>query len=166
MRKVNLLLGNSDRRLNNIIEVGVHDVCYNQAVVDCVRTSRIDEFLRHGCREGFDLIIVAPENLTADPSRRCAPVSLREVLGGLEIIRSKRSTPILAVAVQPEDELRLLEAGAENAFGLLFDPEPLKSEVRRILQLAVVGEEIPAPRWSLAGALLSGWQRLTAKSAS
>ena len=135
MNTFNLLLGNSDRRINNLIEVCVRDVCYNYAVVECFRTSRIDELVRLGSRPVFHLIIVAPANLNPEPSRRTASVDMAEVIRAIRMIKFKTGTPILGVAVPQEEEVRVLEAGAENTFPILFDQETFKAEIRRILRV-------------------------------
>ncbi len=146
MKTVNLLLGNSDRRINNLLEIAVRDACYNQAVVECFRTSRVDELLRLSSLRRFDLIFIAPENLKPSPSRRPPFVSVAEVIRTMRSIRAFCSTPMIAVAVPEEDELSLLEAGAENTFPLFFDGEALKAEVRRVLRLVEPVEEPEASR--------------------
>ena len=159
MKNVNLLLANCDQRINKIVEVVVHDVCYNQAVVHPRRTSRVDELLHLGSRDEFDLIIVAPEHLLAEPSRRVSFVSVAEVARAIRLIKARSASPIIAVGVAEEDEFGLLEAGAENSFGPLFDPEALKSAVRDVLKMPEQVEE--SGRWSFADALVRGWQKLS-----
>ena len=156
MKTVHLLLGNSDRRINTIIEVAVRDVCFNHAVVECSRTSRVDELLRLGRSDMFDLMVVAPGNLVPEPSRRNSSVSLAEALRVIQSVRTRRSTHILAVAVAEEDRLAVLEAGAENAFGVFFDTEAFKAEIRRVLRIPEPVEESEPVRTSLMGALLRG----------
>ena len=162
MKRVNLLLGNSDYRINSIIEASVRDVCFNLAVVECFRTSRIDQFLRLGCHPAFDLIFVAPEHLVPEPSRKSKSLSIDEVLGVLRNIRKQRLVPIIGVAVPADLQAAIIEAGAENAFGPFFDTELLKAEVRRVLRLphqALVEQEVDKPaRWSLANVLKRGFQ--------
>src|SRR6266550_2949741 len=135
MKNLSLLLANSDRRINNIVEAVVHDVCYNQAVVHSRRTSRVDELLHLGSRDEFDLVIVAPDYLLAEPSRRVSYVCVSEVARAIRLIKQRSSSAIMAVAVAEEDQVQMLEAGAENAFGPLFNPELLKSAVRVVLRM-------------------------------
>ena len=161
MKSLNLLLACSDRRINNTVEVVVHDVCYNQAVVRSRRTSRIDELLHLGCRNEFNLIIVAPGHLLAEPSRRVAHISVGEVTRAIRLIKARCPSPILAVAVNEEDELGLLQAGADNTFPPLFDPEVLKSSVRDVLRMPEHIERDSNIRWSLADAFVRGWQRFS-----
>jgi hypothetical protein len=145
MKLVHLLLGNSDRRTNTIIEVAVRDVCYNHAVVECFRTSRVDELLRLGRSDMFDLMVVAPGNLMPEPSRPSGSVSMTEALRLIQSVRTRRSTQIIAVGVEEEHRLMVLEAGAENAFGLFLDTEAFKAEVRRVLRIPEQAEEPAAP---------------------
>jgi hypothetical protein len=162
MKKVHVLLANSDRRLNNLIEVAVRDVCYDQLEVECATTIRLDEVLRSGCLGGFGLIFVAPTHLVSGPGRRAASVSIDDAAHAIRTIKNHYATPIIGVGVQPQDELPLLEAGAEKVFGILFDRDELRIELRRLLQLPEPGAEVePAPsRWSFAEGLLRGLQKL------
>ena len=161
MKNLSLLLANSDRRINNIVEAVVHDVCYNQAVVHPRRTSRVDELLHLGSRDEFDLVIVAPDHLLAEPSRRVSYVSVSEVARAIRRIKERSCSPILAVAVADGDEMQMLEAGAESTFGPLFDPELLKSAVRDVLRMPELGAQSVSGLWSFADALVRGWQKLS-----
>ena len=161
MKVVHVLLGNSERRINNLVEVALRDVCYNQAVVEFTRTQRVDELLHLGCRRRFDLVILAPDNLVPEPSRRAARVSIDEVVRAIRIIKRQHSIPIIGVGVPNEHQMAILEAGVENAFGILFDSELLKSEVRLVLRFPEKVEPTSANRGSFAETLLRGWQMLT-----
>src|SRR6266496_1403840 len=136
MKTINLLLGNSDRRINNLLEVAVRDVCYDLAVVECFRTVRLDDLTQRGCCEEHDLIFIAPEHLFAGPVRKKSRDPIEEAVRAIRAIKEHRSVPIIGVAVPAEHELRVLMAGADNVFGVLFNDEALKAEVRRVLQLA------------------------------
>ena len=46
MKRLNVLLGNSERRIHKLIEIMLRDVCYNHAVVHIAATGRMDEFAR------------------------------------------------------------------------------------------------------------------------
>ena len=59
MRKVNLLIANSERRLTNLIESLVLDACYEQAFVDPTRIERADELVKLATSSAYKLIIVA-----------------------------------------------------------------------------------------------------------
>src|SRR5437867_2513575 len=109
MKSLNLLLGSSDRRVSNLIEVMIRDVCYNRAVVNFVRMMRIDQFIYQARQQDFDLIIVAPDSLLPAPRQAISP---RLVAEGIRQIRTVRvqSTPIIAIAVPAENEAALTEA--------------------------------------------------------
>jgi len=160
MKTINLLLGNSDRRINNLVEVAARDVCYDRAVVECFKTADLDEFIQRGCVEEFDLIIIAPEHLRPGPVRRNTRNAIEEAVRAICTIKEHRQVPIIGVAVPAEHELRILMAGADNVFGVLFNDEVLKSELRRVLGLAEQAEVPPSPsRASFAGVLLRGLDR-------
>lgn len=162
MKVVNLLLAVSDRRVGNSIEAAVRDACYEQAVVECVRCSRLDEFMRHGRAGWLDLIVVAPNSVLPTSNRRAAQVSREQIADAVRGIKSQGSVPLLAVNVSPEDELPLLEAGVDATFGFPVDTEALKHEVRRALRLSEPVRALDAnAAGSLAGLFLRGWQLLT-----
>jgi hypothetical protein len=159
MRTVNLLVGNSDRRLNNLIEAAVLDVCYNQAAVECTRAFRADDFQRHGSYGVFQLIIVAADGLLAGPRRRGMTVDMDEVVETIRGIKAQCSTPILVLGVSEEAEWRVLEAGADKTFGL-FQTEEFKAAVRDALRLSEPVAEAEVQDSSWGGALWRGLQRL------
>jgi len=158
MKTVRLLLGGFERRTNNLVETVARDACFGQAVVDCVRTTRIDELFFLANRHDFDLIIVAPDHLVPEPSRKMPHVSIEESFRTIRRIKNQTVVPIITVCVPPAHELTAIEAGAEAALGLFFKPEALESEVRRVLNLPAQIEA--PPQLSLAGALLRALQRL------
>ncbi len=161
MKTVKLLLANSDRRSSNLIEVVIRDVCFERAVVECTRTSRIDEFLLLGTREEFDLIIVAPDHLVPEPSRKTAHVSLDESARSIRRIKRHSSAPVIAVCVPKGHESFLIEAGAEATLPLFFGSEALETEISRVLTLPERIEAVPQVRGSLVSALLRSLQRLS-----
>jgi len=128
MKTVKLLLANSDRRSSNLSEVVIRDLCFERAIVECTRTSRIDEFLFLGTREQFDLIIVAPDHLVPEPSRKMAHVPVDEALRGIRRIKRQCAAPMIAVCVPAGYESALIEAGAAAALGLFFRSEALEVE--------------------------------------
>jgi hypothetical protein len=160
MRTVNLLLGNSERALSQLIETVVLDACYNQAAVECIRAVRMEDFVRLGSGAGFQLIIVVVGNLLPAASRRGSQASFEDTLDAVRTIRQRAGTPIITFSTQKEHEVPLLEAGAEAVISLPFKGHTLNTEVRRILRLPEPVEHSAPVRWTLAGALLRGWQRL------
>jgi hypothetical protein len=160
MRTVNLLTGNSDRALNQRLEAVVLDACYNQAAVECVRTPRMDDFVRQGCSGGFQLIVLVSGDLLPAPGRRGSFVSRDELLEAIRSIRQRSSAAIIVISALPDDELPLLEAGVESVLPLPLNCEQLGAEVRRVLRLAEPVHEEAPDRGSLAAALLRGWRRL------
>jgi DNA-binding response OmpR family regulator len=84
-----------------------------------------------------------------------------EILLAIRNIKSHRSTVVIATGADPENEFLLLEAGADAVLLRPLDPEKLKYEVRRVMELAQPSATPEAPRWSLSGALFRGFQRLT-----
>jgi hypothetical protein len=161
MRTLNLLLGNSDRRINNLIEVMIRDLCYNQALVNITRAGRIDEFIELGRRKEFDLVIFAPDSLLPAARQTITSRSVAQGLRQIRAVRTHQETPFIAISVSPEQELPLTDAGTDCVLGLPFRFEDLKSAVRLYLHLPFAVEEAPVERWSLAGFLQRGLQRLT-----
>lgn len=149
-----MLLANNDRRTNNLVQSLVLDVCYNQAAVNCVQTARVDELLTQGCRGGYDLILVNPDNLAPEPSRKGSRVKAEETVRVLREIKRRQTVPIIALAVRAEDDWALQNAGADSVLGLPFGTEPLRQEVRRLLRMSQTVEEPEAPRSSLFGWLV------------
>ena len=160
MNVLNLLLGNSDRGMNNLIEAMVRDTFYDRAVVECTRTARLDDFARRGRFAWLNLIIVAPDGFVGAPGQPVPRGSIEPVVRAIQDIRVQRPTPIIAYAVSPEHQLALLEAGAESALGLPLDSNALRSEVRRVLGVEEPVEVSRSNRWSLGRVLLRGMQQL------
>jgi DNA-binding response OmpR family regulator len=162
MDKINLLVANSERGLSNLIERIVLDACYNQAVVESTRISRGDELVKLGCSASFQLLIVAADNLLNGTGLRSSCVSAAQAAGAIRLIRERTTTPLIAVAAFAQNQVALLEAGADCVVRLPFESEKLRTEVRRVLRLPEVVEE-PAPeraRWTLTDFLARGLQRL------
>src|SRR4051812_17011789 len=132
METFDLLLANSDRRVSNLIESLVRDVCRGDAIVNCTRVMRVDETLGEALDTKFDLIIINPENLAAAPGRPSAFASTTEATSTLRGIKSFRTAPIIAVAVSAQHEMLFSQAGADLVLGLPFNCEDLKSAVRRL----------------------------------
>ena len=162
MKTLNLLIGNSDRRICNVIEVLVLDLCYNRASVKTTRAARIDELAHKACREEFDLMIVAPDKLLPAPGLEPCPQRILEAIRQIRKIRPPRKMPIIAIAVSPEREFPLTNAGADCVLGLPFHPEELKAAVELRLNLPAARPEHSAAENSFAAVLMRGFQRLTA----
>src|SRR5208283_1890250 len=99
MKTVNLLLGSSDRCVNNLLEAAVRDVCYPHAVVECSRAQRIDEFVRQGRSKWANLIVVAPDHLLPMLNRRASRLASDEVANAIREIRTRHDAPVFAVNV-------------------------------------------------------------------
>jgi len=161
MNTVHVLIAYSDRRLNNLIEVAVRDVCYEQLLVECEITSRLDELRHRGCSDIFGLIFVAPNHLVIGPAQRARPATLEDASECIKTIKQYRAVPIIAVGVRPDHEMTVLETGADSVFGILFDRDKLRFEIRRGLgiQEAIAQAEQPS-RWSFASGFLKGFHKL------
>lgn len=162
MKTLNLLIGHSDRRICNLIEVLVLDLCFNRASVNTTRAVRIDELAHKACREDFDLTIVAPDNLLPPPGLEPSPQRIIEAVQQIRKVRTPRKMPIIAFAVSPEREFPLTNAGADCVLGLPFHPEELKAAVELRLNLPAARPEHSLADNSFAAAFIRGFQRLTA----
>jgi hypothetical protein len=157
MNTVYVLIANSDRRMNNLIEVAVRDVCYEQLLVECSITGRLDEALHRGCVENVGLIFLAPNHVVIGPPQRAVAASLNDATRCIQTIKRRRSVLIMAVGVRSDNELELLEAGADSVFGILFDRDKLRFEIRRGLGLQEqLQESEPPSRWSIANSIFRG----------
>jgi DNA-binding response OmpR family regulator len=161
MKTVNVLLCHSDRRVSNLIEVLVRDVCYNQAVVHCARTVRVEDFIIQARERECDLIILAPDELLPCQGQRAPRGSIVEALRAVREIRERRAMPIVATSVAAGQESLLLEAGVDRVLELPFNCDRLKMVVREALNLSEWVEPAAAEPWSLASALMRGFHRLT-----
>ena len=161
MKTLNLLIGNSDRGISNLVEVMVLDLCYNRASVNTTRAARIDELAHKACREEFDLMIFAPENLLPAPGLESCPERTLEAIRQIRRVRIPRKMPIIAFSVSPEREYHLTEAGVDCVLGLPFHPEELKAAVELRLNLPAARPEHSAADDSLGAVLMRGLQRLT-----
>jgi DNA-binding response OmpR family regulator len=159
MKILNLLLGNSDRRVGNLIETLVRDVCDNYAIVHCTRTARVDEFIYQGCHEEFDLVILASDSLLPAPGQATFACSLCDGIRAMRARKNHSDMPIIAVGVSAHNELPLADAGVDCVLGLPFGCEELKEALRNHLSIpAAVGQSKAEP---LSGILTRVFQRLT-----
>ena len=156
MQKLNLLVANSERGLTNLIESLVLDACFERAFVETARIGRADELVKLASSGAYQLVIVAADNLLPGPGLRKSWVSIDQATQAVATIRSRCETPVIAVAIRPDDEIPLLEAGAESVVRLPFEEAKLKlkSEVRRVLKLTDPIAE-PKPRKSSWNELLA-----------
>src|SRR5438132_2925446 len=97
IKTVSVLLANSDRRLNNLIEVAVRNVCYDQLHVECSTTWRLDELLHRGCLSDFGLIFVAPDHLVSRLLLQEKQVRIEDAARLIRTIKHHRPVPIIAV---------------------------------------------------------------------
>jgi DNA-binding response OmpR family regulator len=166
MKTLNLLIGHSDRSICNMIEVMVLDVCYNRAIVKTTRAVRLDDLAHKACREEFDLMIFAPDQLLPAPGLEPCEQRTIEAIHQIRKVRAPRKMPIIAFSVSPEGEYLLTEAGVDCVLGLPFHPEELKAAVELRLNLPAAHPEHTedaATTDNSFGALLArGFQRLTA----
>jgi DNA-binding NarL/FixJ family response regulator len=163
MKTLNLLIGNSDRSICNLVEVMVLDVCYNRATVKATRAVRIDELAHKACREEFDFMIFAPDSLLPAPGLEPCPQRVIEAVRQIRKVRTPRKMPILAFSASSEQEFPLSHAGVDCVLGLPFHPEELKAAVELRLSLpAARPEHAAATDNSLGALLMRGFQRLTA----
>lgn len=162
MKTLNLLIGNFDRRISNLIEVMVLDVCYNRASVETTRTARLDELAHKACREEFDLMIFAPDSLLPAPGLAASSGRIIDAIRQVRQVRTPRKMPMIAIAVSPELELDLSNAGVDCVLGLPFHPEELKAAIQLRLNLPAARPEHAYEGDSFAAALIRGFQRLTA----
>jgi CheY-like chemotaxis protein len=162
MHTINVLIGNSNPRVTNLIFSLVRSVCGDSVGVDCTRAMRVDEVLAQAVRNNFDLIIVNPEDLCAAPERRRSTITIRQAIDAIRSIKTLRSAPVICVAVSPENELLLSQAGANQVLGLPFNCEELKEAVGRFVVFPEPELEARQTRQSFASAFLRGWEKFAA----
>jgi hypothetical protein len=161
METIKLLLAHSDRQVSNLIEVAVLDVCYDRAVVESSRTSRLDEFIRQGGLRDFDLIVAGAGHLFRDRNQQ-AWAAPEEVAQAMETIRVQRSTPIIALTASGGAVEALLEAGADSVLRCPLNAEQLKTELRALLDLNGFVEAAESTRWPGFGSAFRGFQKAKA----
>jgi len=136
MNTVNLLLGNSEEPINDLLEALVQEVCGDRAAVKSIRTGRTDEFIRLSCEQQFELLILVPHELSPDPSEPAMLSHIGEAVRTIRLIRSQNATPLVAI-VSPENrqenEPLLMSAGAHCLLELPLNHEGFKATVGRLL---------------------------------
>src|SRR5438874_5346771 len=91
MRNINLLLASADRRLSNLIEVQIRDLCYERAVVNCTKVTSLHEFARQGSWMGSDLMIVTPADLLPSEGQYESRVSVPAVAEAIRHIKTRHN---------------------------------------------------------------------------
>jgi hypothetical protein len=135
MKTVKLLIGNSEFRLNKVIETLVRDACGDAAILDTTRADRVGEFIHLGSTEKFDLAIIMPDLLRADPSPNGSPGPAAEASRAISAIRAQRAVPVVAFTVAGRYGAMLTEAGAEYVLEIPFKCAEVKSVVQRLMPL-------------------------------
>ncbi len=158
-KTVNLLLGNSDVRVSNLIEALVRDVCNNRAVVHCTRASRLDEVDQQVSQEKFDLVILVPEKLSAEKSRSGSDGCYAKAADSIRTLKNKARVATLAMGVPSEHQAELSNAGADCVLDVPFKCDEVKSSVRELLHLSLPSEKPGAEK-----SLFSWFQTLVGKS--
>ena len=160
MNKINLLLGNSDRRVGQLLESLVREECREHGVVICQRTGSVDELIYFGCTEQFDLAIICPENLSAQRGLITSTLNpWSQAVRAVRAIKNDRKTRIIVLGTLPERELDLLEAGADALLRKL-DCDQFKSAVRKVLDLYAAPQATVTQPRSLGNSLQRAFQRL------
>jgi hypothetical protein len=163
MKTYRILLGNCEELLNDFIEALFREVCRGQAKLQCIRTSRVSEFVRQGCEDPLDLIVQVPRNLIPEVSAPTPIGLIGEAIRAIHTIKSKRPTPVIAILGLEERaryEPLLLEAGADCVLELPFDPQEVSPAVARLLRFSKRPKHPGGKRWFFAGVLGRGLRRL------
>jgi DNA-binding response OmpR family regulator len=160
MKTIHLLLASSDRRAGNLVQAVVLDACYNQAAVETIRASRIDELMALGCRDGIDLVVLTPGKLQPTAKSQSPVITTTEVGEAIATLKRYSVRPVLVVDARTQDETAFRNAGADGVFSFPFDGGALKQKVHRVLKMTEAPEPGVPERPSLAGLLLRGLQRL------
>ena len=139
MKKVNLLLGNGEEVVNDLIEATVQEVCGNRAKVMCTRTSQMEDLIEKGRDPAYDLVILVPNNLVSAEGQNKALSAATKGARAIEAIKLHCSTPVIALPVFEErkaEEPLMLEAGADRVLELPFNRNELKAAVSQFLHLS------------------------------
>jgi hypothetical protein len=136
METINVLLGCSERRINNHIEIALRDVCYGEALVNCQFIHRLDSWITEASAQHFHLLILAPEHVIRGIGGKIEKVACQEAAEAIRNLRQLRATPVLAFTAREKSERLLLEAGVERVFPTIFNEGVLRDELRRVLNLS------------------------------
>jgi len=136
MKELNLLLGNGEEIVNDLLESTVQEVCGVGAQVHCTRTGVLEEFIAKGCTSGFDLIILIPNILAL--SKTGSEAGAKAGAGAVAEIKSHRPTPVIALPAfeaRAEEERQMRSAGADCVLELPFNRNQLKAAIAHLLKL-------------------------------
>ncbi len=103
-----------------MIEVMVLDLCYNRATVKTTRAVRLDELAHKACREEFDFMIFAPDNLLPAPGLEPCPQRTIEAIHQIRKVRVPCKMPIIAFSASPERDYPLTVAGVDCVLGAML----------------------------------------------
>ena len=160
MHTLKVLFGGSDKRTNNLIEVAARDVCYGHAVIECIPAAMLHEVAERSSREPLALVVITLDYL-GNARRRARSTTAADAMEVIRGIKARYLTPVIVLTGSEQDEIPLLEAGADHVFGLFFNQEVLKCELRRLLGVPEYVEQAePEPsRFSLSNLFARGLQR-------
>jgi hypothetical protein len=148
MKTLKLLIGNSENRLNKVVEKLVRDACGDAAILHTTRTDRVGEFIHLGSTEKFDLAIIMPDHLHPDFSPHGSPGPAAEASRAISAIRAQRAVPVVAFTVAGRYGEDLAEAGAEYVLEIPFKCDEVKSVVQRLMPLYGPERSASAGKWS------------------
>jgi len=162
MKKIRLLLGSADGRINSLIQATVLDVCYNHATVDCTRTVRLCEFVNHAGSGYFDIRVLAPEHLLPEPGHEAGSTPTEKVAQTVWSIKKERPEPLIVLTSSAEEHSRLFEAGADAVVkSVPFNANEFAAAVRELLAIQEQTNPEVSAGWSLLAFLARGFHRLT-----
>ena len=150
MQTIHVLLGNCEGLLSDYLEALLNEVYGPCAVVQCTRTSWLEEFQRHCRTRSFDLLVLIPSNLRCEDGKTAALNRTAAVVGLIRSLKSRRSPPLLALAVANQrayEEPLFLDAGVDLVLGLPFTAAAMKWAFRRLLCAPAVGETLSRRPW-------------------
>jgi hypothetical protein len=161
MKTLNVLLAGSDRRLNNLIEATLLDVCFGQAIPSFVRVARVDEFVRQASWDGWGLIVVAADELLPRTGRSGSSITIQEAITAIGGVRSRHLSPMIAVRINAAHHAEVLQAGADQVIGVPANLDLLREHARQLLHLSPPAPEPrEASRFGWLSGLARGFQRL------
>ena len=134
MHTINLLIGNNDRRISNLVEALVLDICYERVAVDTYRTAQLIDFARRAASGRYDLAILAPGHLDRDSALK-SEVTTEGVISAMTDVKKRADIPLVAINTSGEIVEPLLEVGLDAVLTAPFDADALRFELRRILRI-------------------------------
>ncbi len=158
MQTVDILLGNSEGLLSDFLQNLIQDTCGEHCLVCCTRAVRLEQFMLYAVSRRFDLAVMIPNNLPAEPSGLASLNAFGEACHALRHLQRRAVLPILAIGAfdQPaEQKAALLAAGARCALDLPFVPGEVQAAIRDALGLVKTSRPTESD-WSLADTLMRG----------